>query len=133
MLVSDDLLFSLSGKITALGIYTSDIALQTIPAAVPQLAVLFVIECGAADPFQSLTLEVSVPGEAVPRVQPWAILRPPLPSERTRIIYRVPFLLQNLKLVPGQIKARVIHEKGIIEVGGPWIAALPQGPAPAET
>lgn len=132
ILVSDDLLFSLSGKITALGIYTGDIAIQTTPAVVPQLAALFVIECDVADPFQSLTLQVSIPGEPLPRSQPWAVLRPPPPSGRTRMIYRVPFLLPNLSLTPGQIKARVIHEKGTIEVGGPWIVPVPQKPAPAE-
>jgi hypothetical protein len=132
ILVSDDLLISLSGKLTALGIYTGDIAIQTTPAAVSQLAALFVIECDAADPFQSLTLEVLLPGEAEPRKLPYAVLRPPPPQGRTKLIYRVPFLLQNLRLMPGQIKARVIHERGSIDLSGPWVTLVGQAPMPSK-
>jgi hypothetical protein len=122
VLVSDDLLASFSGKFNVIGIYTGDIIIFAEPSHVIQLVVLFVIECSLDDPFRSIILEVSLPGEPEPRHMSVPLVSPPQSRPgRTRWILRLPFALNNILLRPGQIRTKVIHEKGEMDLGGPWV------------
>jgi hypothetical protein len=125
LLVSDDFLVSLSGKFTILGIYTGDIGINNEVGITPQLVFLFVIECDLDDPFRSIILEISLPGERAARRFPYPILAQPQTSPgRTRWTLRIPIPITNVTLNAGQIKAKVIHDKGTIEIIGPWISLI---------
>lgn len=128
MLVSDDFLMSLSGKFNLFGVYTGDIAIPNDATSVTQLVALFIAETDARDPFLSLTFEVSIPGETTLRQLPlpFPVVQQQAPPGRMKLTYRIPFLLSFVQLRPGQITGRVIHDKGAIEVGGPWVVVGPQ-------
>jgi hypothetical protein len=121
ILVSDDFLVSLTGKFTIIGIYTGDIGIFSDPSPALQLVCLFIVECDIGDPFQKLTFEIQIPGEQEPRRISQTIITPPAIPGRSRWILRIPIPLTNVLLKPGQLRGKVIHEKGEIDVGGPWI------------
>jgi hypothetical protein len=128
VLVSDDLLISFSGKITVIGVYTGDIIIFSDPSTTLQLMFLFIIECPLTDPFRSITLEVSLPGDTEPRRMLVPVMPPPVspPPGRTRWTLRLPFALTNINLRAGQIRTKVLHEKGEIDLGGPWVVLASQ-------
>jgi hypothetical protein len=122
---------NMAGKQTLQGIYNSDLGVPKEPSTAPQLVFYFLIETDVDDPFQSMTLEIVLPGEA-PRQIPIAIQFPAAspPAGRTRQTIRATALVQFPILRAGRIEAKVKHEKGEIIVGAPWISVTKQS-APA--
>jgi hypothetical protein len=120
VLVCDDVLVSLAGKLTARGIYTADLAVASDETLLTQLVFLFHLECDLDDPFKSIVLEVQFPGEATPRQLPVKFAIPHIEG-RKRWVLRYPFLLQLIKVRPGRISTKVIHDKGEIDTGGIWV------------
>jgi hypothetical protein len=131
MLVADDLLVALNGKLHFSGIYPGDIAIPADPTIVSQLVFYFMVETDLKEPLQSLALEISLP-QSEPIRLPGPAIQPPtviLPG-RTRQFYRWPQLVQSVFLRPGKIQAKLIHESGEIIVGGPWVVMATKPEAP---
>jgi hypothetical protein len=129
LLVCDDLLVSMNGKLTLLGIYTSaDITILAESTTIPQITFLFLIESDADDPFEKISVEVTLPGQPTARTEMPASALPssPTPPGRTRRLYKLPLLIQGAILNPGRVDAKVVHENGEIAVVGPWIMLAPQ-------
>jgi hypothetical protein len=57
-------LYAFNGKAHLQGIYTGDIFINSDPSFVGQLIFLFIVETDSEDPFHTLTLEVTIPGNA---------------------------------------------------------------------
>jgi hypothetical protein len=128
VLICDELLFSLTGKFNLLGNYTGDIAIPSDPNTALQLVFYFIVETDVSDPFQLLTFQVTLPkSEPVVQVVPVPPLLPP-PPDRPRWTLRWPLLIPQPVLRPGKIEAKVIHEKGELIAGTPWIVAGQQPP-----
>jgi hypothetical protein len=127
--VCDDILVSLNGKWNALGIYTADIIIAGDEVTATQIIVVFQLECDLVDPYTSITVEVQFPGEPA-RQLPMPILPIVSTQGRSRWTVRWPFLNQMVRLRPGRIQTKVIHDKGEIDTGGIWIinsmALLPE-------
>jgi hypothetical protein len=128
VLVCDEFLVSMTGKFYIHGVYTTDIGIPSELYVAPQLVFVFLIETDLDDLFQSLAVEVTFPGE-----QPAKMAVPLTPfvgaQGRTRWITRWPFVLRQITLRQGQIKTKVIHEKGEIITAGPWISLTQQTPS----
>jgi hypothetical protein len=121
MFVCDDLLVALNGKFTISGLYTGDIAIPSEPWTLGQLVVVFNVETDVTKPFQRLALQVSFPGES-PRTQEMQTNPlPPMPLDRNRVAFRMPFLIPQPVLRPGPIEAKVLHEEGELPAGMLWI------------
>jgi hypothetical protein len=124
LLVADDLRIALTGKLDLHGIYTGDIVIPSEKLVANQLVFLWMLETDAKDPFQSLTFEITLP-QAEPNRFSLSVLVPtPIPEGRTRWYMKQPQLIQPAILRPGRIKAKVIHEKGEIQLWGPWIVSV---------
>jgi hypothetical protein len=129
-LVCDDVLFSVNGKFTAIGIYSSDIVIPVDPTTVPQLVFLFDIACPRDDVFQTLIAQVTFP-EQEPRritipflpaiVQQSALAQP----DRTHVFSRWPFLISQPVLKPGRLESKIVHEKGELVAAYNWITLPP--------
>jgi hypothetical protein len=137
VIIADDLTASLVGKFNLFGIYTSDIVIPTDPAFLTQLVFLFSLDTSIDDIFHYAQLKVTLPGMPT-ATQDVPIPSPPLPSQvpegRTRWLLRQPILIQQLVLRPGRIEAKVVHDKGEIEVKGlPWISLVSPPPPPANS
>jgi hypothetical protein len=133
VLVADDVLFSMSNKLTVVGIYQGDIIIPTAPMIIGQLAFLFFIEGDLSEPLHALTLQVTLPGQPAVRVEVplQQIVFAPTP-DRTKWLFRVPMMISQPILLPGRIEAKAIYEGGEILVTAPWIA-LPPLPESAAT
>src|ERR1700719_4006962 len=125
--ICDEVLVALNGKYTISGLYTGDITVPQVPMQIPQLVAMFEIKTAIDNPFKSLILQVSIPGEIAPRqldlsaaVQAGQAM-PVIPG-RTMAIYRFPFLIQGLILQSGPIEAKVICEDGEILAGTQWVS-----------
>jgi hypothetical protein len=132
VLICDEILFSLTGKTNLLGAYVTDIAIPANPTLVNQLIFYFTIETDIQDLFTSLTLHVTLPGSA-PVIQSIPVIQiGPAEPSRQRWTMRWPLMLPQVLLRPGRIEAKVIHEKGELIAGTPWIvlAAQQQQAAP---
>lgn len=128
LLVADEIYYNLHGKAILQGIYHSDLTLNGPTAVVPQLIFFFMGESEMADPFRSVTVEVTLPGNEPIRQQvPVVFPMPPLPG-RSRVFVRWPLLIGAPTLRPGRIDAKLIHDKGEIIVGAPWIVQPAQPP-----
>ena len=129
LLVADELLVSVTGKFIVQSVFTSDIVLATDPMLVAQLIFFFLIECDIQNPFQTLAVQVTLPGES-PVTSAVPIVRPApdsIPPGRTRWINRWPIVYSLPTLRPGRIEAKVIHESGEIAVTAPWIVMVGAG------
>ncbi len=125
VLLADDMAVSLVGKINLTGIYTSDIFIPLEAVTVAQLVFLFSLETDLNDQFQHIKLQITLPGEP-PKEMNVPILPAAYVPGRTRLLMRHPFLIQQVVLRPGPIEARVIHDKGQIEITSlPWISLMP--------
>jgi len=119
VIVSDELLISLTGKVTILGAYTGDIKIMQEPTTVAQLVFLFIIETSLEDPYRNLTVQVTFPeAEPVRQDIPIGVVVSP---ERTRWISRWPLLIPQPILRPGRIDAKLFHEQGELTLAAPWI------------
>jgi hypothetical protein len=129
ILICDDLLISVGGKMLLLGVYNSDIVINADEATIAQLVVLFQLETSVHDPFLSAIVEVKLPGaEPVRASVPMPQSAPPSP-DRTRLTIRWPVTIQQAILRPGRIETKVIHERGEILSGNQWVVrtlALPR-------
>lgn len=134
LLVADEIYYNLHGKAILQGIYHGDLTIPTNPSISPQLIFYFMAETDIADPFRSLTAEVTLPGNPPVR-NPVALIPPEIfanvDKSRTRAYYRHPFLVQSPMLRPGKIEAKLIHENGEIAVGAPWIVLNLPLPVPS--
>jgi hypothetical protein len=126
-ILCDDLAISLTGKFNAAGVYTGDLIAQ---GRFSQLACLFIIEGDVNNIPKFLSVEVKLPGELPVRSDQYAVDFGPVPRDRTRWTYRIPFLIGSHSLRPGQIEARVIYDQGELPVSAPWIIAPTPAPPP---
>lgn len=119
VLVCDDFYVSLNGKFIAHGIYTTNILIPE-PLRVNQLVFLFQIETDVEDPFERLLVQATLPGQ-VTKAHP--VPMPPfVPAPgQTRQIFQFPLLVQYPTIQPGQIEAKIIHERGEIIAATPWV------------
>jgi hypothetical protein len=133
--VCDEVLFSLTGKVQVIGMYTQDIVIPSEELPVNQLVFFFTVHTLRTDPFHSLKFRIDFPGSNPIEYEiPPFVAQATQDHRRKQIIYRQPVLTQQQILRPGRIVASVIHERGEIEAGGFWImtaeearkAAMPQ-------
>jgi len=127
LFICDEILFSLTGKFNLLGAYTSDLTIPNDPTVGAQLVFYFVIETDVSDPYKSLRIEVTLP-ETAPIVQAIPVVPQiaPILPDRPRWTMRWPLLIPQPVLHPGRIVAKVIHEKGELIAGAPWIVLTGQ-------
>src|SRR5271165_6847267 len=64
VLVADEVFFNLNGKAVLQGIYNSDLVIIDEEIKAPQLILYFMIETDLSEPFQSLAIEITLPGSA---------------------------------------------------------------------
>lgn len=130
VLVCDDATWSLTGKMNLFGVYGNDIMIPHTEMAINQMVFYFDIQTGADDPFQQLSIQIEFPGDPALQ-QAIAIENPssPRPTGRTKITYKVPFMVQQRILRPGKINTHVIHERGKIDAGGVWVVHPPIAPS----
>lgn len=123
LLVADDLWWSITGKVNLIGVYTGDIGIPLDGQLAAQLVFFFLLEGELGDqPTKPFTLEIALPGDQ-PRTLPVAVptFGNTSATERTKWFVRTPFLVQQLRLRPGRIVARIIYEGKELRVGAPWI------------
>ncbi|OAF11769.1 hypothetical protein AYJ54_07875 [Bradyrhizobium centrolobii] len=126
VVVCDDVLVAMNGKVFLNGVYTSDIAVPAEGLTVGQLVFYFTAETPKDNPFQKITLKVTPPG-AVPAVLdiPLENLPPLSNPERPKMFVRAPILLQQIQLRPGKIETTVLTEAGEeLDAGGVWVSVL---------
>jgi hypothetical protein len=121
LIVADEALISVSGKLNVLGIYTTDINIPTDPLVVGQLVFLFVVESDPEDQYKKLDLRVDLPsGDFRQTAVNLGTLREGQ-ADKIRWSLKFPLLFQNAILRPGPIVATVIHEDGVILPAAPVI------------
>jgi len=122
VLVCDDATWSLTGKINLFGVYANDIVIPHPELLFNQIVFYFDIQTGFDDPFHHLAIQIEFPGEQ-PILQPMPTETPPSPppAGRTKLIYKIPLMVQQRVLRPGRIIAKIIHERGQIDAGGVWV------------
>jgi hypothetical protein len=128
LLVADEIFYNLQGKAILQGIYHADLSISADPSTGTQLLFFIMAETDASDPFESFAVEITLPGSA-PFRQEVPVVPPPIiiaaSPGRTRFYIRHPVLMLAPILRPGRIEAKVIHEKGEIQVTAPWIQFNP--------
>lgn len=129
LIVADDILFSIGGKAYLQGVYLNDLSIPAKGILIPQLAVMFSATADGEDQFESVTLEVTLPeNEPVRMTMP--VQKVPVPEGRRRISYFWPMMLRSIVLNPGKIGAKVIHERGEIDIVSLWITLVPPSAIP---
>ena len=134
LIIADEVYYNLHGKAILQGIYNTDLIIPVEPTQAPQLIFYFIIETDISEPFESLKVEVTLPGSAPHSsfvlVPPPQFLRTQAETQkdRSRWYTRFPLLIPAPQLRPGKIEARVIHEKGEIPVTTHWIVLNPAFP-----
>jgi hypothetical protein len=132
LLIADEIYYNLHGKALLHGIYSNDLVIPISPTTAAQLLFFFIIETDIAEPFQSLSVEVTLPG--MPPVQNMVFIPPPqfvtaqaksFNPPRTKYTARHPLLIPSPTLRPGRIEAKVIHEAGEIALTSQWITLNP--------
>jgi hypothetical protein len=131
VLIADEIYYNLHGKAILQGIYNADLAIPGEQITAPQLIFFFIIEADLSNPFQSLVVEITLPGGEPIRqsvfVPPPQFVTAQAHTQpgRTRWHLRHPVLIPTPVLRPGRIEVKIIHESGEIEVGAPWIVGPP--------
>jgi hypothetical protein len=124
VVVADDMTISVVGKFNLIGAYTADIIIPTDPSFVAQLVFLFSIEGIDDTPSSQIRLEVTLPTQHPAHFDVPAAPINQMPPGRNYWVIRQPFVFQNAILRPGQIKAKVMHDQGEIELTSlPWISS----------
>jgi hypothetical protein len=121
LLVADETMISISGKLNILGIYTTDINIPTDPMIAAQLVFVFIVETEPDDPYQKLDLRVDLPSGDFRQVPVNLSALRDGQADKIRWSLKFPLLFQNAILKPGPIVATVIHEDGVILPGAPFI------------
>lgn len=136
VLVADEIYFNLHGKAILQGIYNTDMLIASDETRAPQLVFYFMIETDLSEPFQSLSVQITLPGNDPIRqpvfVPPPQFLAAQVQANpaRSRWYTRHPVLIPAPVLRPGRIEAKVIHESGEIIVVTPWIVNPTVAPSP---
>jgi hypothetical protein len=123
VLVADEIYYNLHGKAILQGIYNADIGISSEEQRAQQLIFFFMVETDIQNPFRSLQVRVTLPGND-PVVSPVPILWPwpqGVPPDRVRMFIKWPLLIPSPVLRPGRIEAKAIHESGEISAAVPWI------------
>lgn len=130
VLVCDEILFAMTGKVFLQGVYTTDITIPGDELNVPQLVFYFSAETPKENPFKKLILKVLPPeGQPSQLEIPLATIPPALNLSRPKMILRAPLLLQQLVLRPGKIETKVITESEELDAGGIWITSVSKVPS----
>jgi hypothetical protein len=130
VLVCDDALFSLSGKVTLAGVYPGDITISGDELTVAQLIFFFTIETPKEDVFSNIKLRVTLPSLAPVTMEiPMPALPTNIDARRTKYVLKLPFLIQQPQLKPGRIETVVILDDDEIDAGGIWITSVAQANA----
>ncbi len=108
-----------------IGIYNTDLFIQSEPFTTPQLQFLLIFECHVDELPKKLRFEVTLPKQ-----EPvgWDVVPPQnlhVQEGRSKFTLRHPFAIVNAVLRPGQIKARILYDEKEINLGGQWIT-LPE-------
>ncbi len=114
MFVADDWTTSIGGKISISGVYGTDIYIPMEPYPAIQLVFVFLVETDPNDRFQTLVLQVKLPGEAPKSMALPLHTFKDGATDQIRWFMKYPFLYRSPVLRRGQIEAKVIHEKGEI-------------------
>src|ERR1700683_2721768 len=108
VLIADEILFNLYGKVFLHGVYNNDLIIPRDPSGSPQLIFYFAIETDISEPFQSLHVEVTLPGAQlvrnvvfIPSPQLIAAQAKANPA-RLRFNVRHPLIIPNPVLQPGR-------------------------------
>jgi hypothetical protein len=123
VLICDDVLFGVTGKVFLQGVYQSDITIHGDELTINQLVFYFMVETPIDRPFQRISLSVTFP-ETPPAYMEIPLTEMPTNSERPRIILRAPFVLQQIVLRPGKIEIKAITESDELNAGDFWISSL---------
>ncbi|HVB90206.1 MAG TPA: hypothetical protein VND97_08410 [Beijerinckiaceae bacterium] len=123
LLVADEIYYNLHGKAILQGIYHAELTIRSESLLAPQLIFFFLVETDNDDPFMFLRLHVALPGESpvLMQIPTTPVHISPGVKEISKQFIRWPLLVQAPILRPGRIEAKVIHDKGEIVVGAPWI------------
>jgi hypothetical protein len=129
LLISDDLLFSMQGKMTIVGAYAADINIVSDETPIQQLVCLFTVELDADNAPSVVGFEVTFPGEE-PRKLSLPLGGQLGTADRKQVIMRVPLQISNAVLRPGRIGAKVIYDSHELSVGAPWVVNVSARPKP---
>jgi|SRR5208282_4581275 len=130
--VCDDVRIEINGKLIMIGVYPNHIIVPAEPFVASQLVFNFYAESDINDPFTSVTLEVTLPKQPPQRMEvPLGVPAQPISPGWTRWYVRYPLTLRPAVLHFGKIVARVIHDKGELEAGAPWVLSVAPPPAQA--
>jgi hypothetical protein len=130
VIVCDDILFGLTGKIFLNGVYTSDITIPGDQLSLNQLVFYFTIETPKSKPFKRIILNVTPPYTPAAQYDvPIESVAPIVNQDRPKMILRAPLLMQQLVLRPGKIETMVITESEELDAGGIWITSVPKFPS----
>jgi hypothetical protein len=130
VIVCDDILFGLTGKVFLQGVYTSDITIPGSELSLPQLAFYFTAETPKGNPFKKMALRVVPPGMPPAHVEiPIETAQQTINPDRPKTIIRAPFLMQQILLKPGKVETSVITESEELDAGGIWIMSVPKFPS----
>jgi len=125
LIVADEAMISISGKLNIVGIYTTDINIPTDPMVVAQLVFLFIVETDADEPYKKLDLRIDLPSGDFRQLPINLSALRDGEADKVRWSLKFPLLFQNAILKPGPIVATVIHEEGVIIPGAPFIVLRP--------
>lgn len=124
VIVCDEAMFSLTGKLSLHGIYPGDISITEDVVHMPQLVFYFTVATPKNDPFEWLKLKVALPDSAEVIVDVDVPLKSvETPDARSYFFVKVPLLLPSPVLKPGRIQTMAIHERGELDAGGIWVTS----------
>lgn len=130
VIVCDDILFGLTGKVFLQGVYTTDITIPGGEISLPQLAFYFTAETSKKNPFKKMVLRVIPPGMPPTHFEvPIEAVQQTVNPDRPKTIVRAPLLMQQILLKPGKIETSVITEFEELDAGGVWIMSVPKFPS----
>ena len=129
VLVADDLLYSVSGKITITGAYPNDIMIFGEENHATQIVFLFHVEGTQAELPRNFRFEIALPGEP-PRIKESPVpIGWQVPEGREKWVVTMPIQITGAILRLGKIEARVVivgeTEEETIEIAAPSIISAP--------
>jgi hypothetical protein len=131
MIVCDVGRLEYDGKLTLVGVYTTDLGIPANSTVAPTIAFFVAVEGDLSEQPAFIEFEICLPGQPpirLPRIEIPAGEKPP--EGRTRWIVRTMHSLVNAPLQPGHITGKVICDDREVPISGPWIVVA-ENPAPA--
>jgi hypothetical protein len=130
VIVCDDILFGMTGKVFLQGVYTTDIIISGTELTLPQLVFYFSIESSKENLFKKLILKIAPPTlpplhQEIPIQNIQQLTNP----DRPKMIVRAPMMFQQIVLRPGKIETLVITESEELDAGGIWITSAHTNPS----